>query len=130
MRIRGLRSEAPLQEVLGGLAGNSDEKPARHGVGYFWIESLREHADRVITDVNLARAAERFRANPPSTKEAYLYRSIFEKHFPYYPSAVSSVPTGKSVACCTPTALLWDAEFEERADPSGRAVSGIHEHGY
>lgn len=52
------------------------------GVGYSWIDSLRDFADAEISDSDLAQARYRFPANTPLTKEAYLYRSIFESHFP------------------------------------------------
>jgi asparagine synthase (glutamine-hydrolysing) len=41
------------------------------------------------------------------TKEEFYYRSIFASHFPSDAAALS-VPSEKSIACSTPTALLWD----------------------
>ena len=38
------------------------------------------------------------------------------------------VPGGPSIACSTPTAIAWDASFAGNADPSGRAVLGVHQH--
>jgi len=95
------------------------------GVGYGWIDSLRALAEKRVTDDRMAAAAYRFPINPPLTKEAYLYREMFEEHFPSE-SAARCVPEGKSIACSSPTALAWDAAFEESADPSGRAVRGVH----
>lgn len=63
------------------------------------------------------------------TKEAYYYRTIFEEHFPQ-PSAASTVPGGPSIACSTPRAIEWDESFKNRADPSGRAVAGVHDSAY
>ena len=40
------------------------------------------------------------------------------------------VPEGPSIACSTPTAIAWDASFAGRADPSGRAVAGVHRDSY
>jgi asparagine synthase (glutamine-hydrolysing) len=40
------------------------------------------------------------------------------------------VPWERSVACSTATALKWDAAFENNADPSGRAVMGVHDLAY
>jgi len=99
------------------------------GVGYGWIDSLRDLADRSVSDQMFANAAHRFPENTPMTKEAYFYRSIFEEHFPQI-SAVRTVPGGPSIACSTARAIEWDASFKNRADCSGRAVSGVHETAY
>jgi asparagine synthase (glutamine-hydrolysing) len=74
----------------------------------------------------LASAAERFPIKTPETKEAYLYRRIFEQHFPQATCA-ACVPWERSVACSTETALKWDAAFQKMVDPSGRAVLDVHE---
>ncbi len=95
------------------------------GVGYGWIDALRERAAEEVSDHQLAQAAFRFPINPPPTKEAYLYRAIFESHFPS-PAAAETVPGGPSIACSTPAAIEWDAAFAAAADPSGRAVRGVH----
>ncbi|HEX9080704.1 MAG TPA: asparagine synthase B [Holophagaceae bacterium] len=95
------------------------------GVGYAWIDSLKATAEREVTDGMLRSAVERFPAKTPETKEAYLYRQIFETHFPS-PTAVNCVPFERSVACSTATALAWDAAFQASADPSGRAVADVH----
>ena len=92
------------------------------GVGYGWIDGLKEHAEREVSDADLARAKWRFPHNPPPTKEAYLYRRIFDELFPGE-SAAKTVPGGPSVACSTPAAIEWDAAFAKNADPSGRAVA-------
>jgi asparagine synthase (glutamine-hydrolysing) len=99
------------------------------GVGYGWIDALRDHAAAEVSDADLERAAYRFPINTPDTKEGYLYRTIFEEHFPLE-SAARTVPGGKSVACSTPEALAWDASFSRMADPSGRAVAGVHDKAY
>ena len=70
-------------------------------------------------------AAERFPINPPQTKEAYWYRRLFEQHFPG-DACARTVPGGKSIACSSPAAIAWDAAFANAADPSGRAVAGVH----
>ncbi|WP_409423001.1 asparagine synthase B [Pseudaeromonas sp. ZJS20] len=95
------------------------------GVGYSWIDSLKEYVEKEVTDQMMAAAEFRFPINTPLTKEAYFYREIFEDHFPLE-SAARCVPYGKSVACSTPAALEWDAKFKEMADPSGRAVMDVH----
>ena len=99
------------------------------GVGYSWIDELRAHAEKAVSDSEMERASFRFPVNPPDTKEGYFYRTIFESHFPSE-SAARCVPSGKSVACSTPEALAWDASFQNQADPSGRAVKGVHEDAY
>jgi asparagine synthase (glutamine-hydrolysing) len=100
------------------------------GVGYSWIDSLKAHAEHEVSDRQLAAAATRFPFNPPNTKESYLYRQIFDEHFPL-PSAATCVPSVPSVACSTPEALAWDASLREGvADPSGRAVRSVHKAAY
>ena len=99
------------------------------GVGYNWIDSLKAHAEAQVSDRDLENAAYRFPHNTPDTKEAYFYRAIFEEHFPLQ-SCAECVPGGKSVACSTPEALAWDAEFAAMSDPSGRAVRGVHVSAY
>lgn len=98
------------------------------GVGYSWIDSLQEHAENIVKDAIFDRAAQRFPIHTPATKEAYLYRDIFEKHFPLA-SAALCVPDVPSVACSTEAALEWDKSFRGHADPSGRAVSDVHKKG-
>lgn len=99
------------------------------GVGYNWIDSLKAVAEASVTDEQMAAAAERFPINTPMNKEEYCYRSIFEEHFPSE-SAARSVPSVPSVACSTAVALEWDAAFKNLNDPSGRAVSGVHNEAY
>ena len=99
------------------------------GVGYSWIDNLKEMTSQAVTDEQMAHAAERFPINPPMNKEEYFYRSIFEEHFPSR-SAALSVPSVPSVACSTAEALAWDASFKNQNDPSGRAVKGVHENAY
>ena len=52
------------------------------GVGYGWIDSLKAHAEKQVSDAELAAAHHRFPYNTPATKEAFFFRSIFDKHFP------------------------------------------------
>ncbi len=96
------------------------------GVGYGWIDGLKAHAEARVSDRELAAAGKRFPFNPPATKEAYYYRSLFEQFYPS-PAAAETVPGGKSIACSSPAAIAWDASFANAADPSGRAVAGVHE---
>lgn len=77
------------------------------GVGYGWIDGLKEWAERDVSDESFASAADRFSYNTPATKEAYLYRCLFEERF-QSDAATRSVPGGKSIACSTERALQWD----------------------
>ena len=99
------------------------------GVGYSWIDTLKETVDREITTEQLTHAHYRFPIQTPTTKEEYYYREIFESHFPS-DAAARSVPQEPSVACSTQTALEWDASFKNMNDPSGRAVARVHEEAY
>ncbi|GAB6120846.1 asparagine synthase B [Dysgonomonas termitidis] len=99
------------------------------GVGYNWIDTLREVADKKVSDRQMEHAAERFPINPPMSKEEYWYRTMFEGHFPSA-SAAHTVPSVPSVACSTAVALEWDASFKNRVDPSGRAVKAVHAEAY
>ncbi len=95
------------------------------GVGYSWIDTLKQITAEAVSDEQMAHAAERFPINPPRNKEEYYYRSIFAEHFPS-DSAARSVPSEASVACSTSIALEWDASFRGKDEPSGRAVSDVH----
>ncbi len=99
------------------------------GVGYGWIDKLKETVSTMVSDEEMEQKEYRFEINPPMNKEEYYYRSIFEEHFPS-DSAALTVPSVPSVACSTPTALKWDREFEQTNDPSGRAIANVHENSY
>jgi asparagine synthase (glutamine-hydrolysing) len=99
------------------------------GVGYSWIDTLKEIASSQISDEQFAKAAERFPINPPLSKEEYHYREIYEELFPS-DSAAETVPSVPSVACSTPVALEWDEAFKNLIDPSGRAVKSVHNDAY
>lgn len=99
------------------------------GVGYNWIDSLKEMTNKLVSDEEMEKAAEKFPIQPPMTKEEYYYRSIYSDLFPS-DSAALCVPSVPSIACSTPIALEWDASFKNMADPSGRSVKSIHKEGY
>ncbi|KAI4967345.1 hypothetical protein ZWY2020_028351 [Hordeum vulgare] len=84
------------------------------GVGYSWIDGLKDHANA---------------HNTPTTKEAYYYRTVFEKFYPKN-AARQTVPGGPSVACSTAKAVEWDATWSKLLDPSGRAALGVHDAAY
>ena len=97
------------------------------GVGYSWIDTLKQVTASAVSDSQMAHAADRFPVNPPRNKEEYFYRTIFAEHFPS-DSAALSVPSVPSVACSTAEALAWDEAFRNMNEPSGRAVD-VHEKG-
>lgn len=99
------------------------------GVGYSWIDSLKQLAAEEISDEMMMNSKFRFPLNTPQNKEEYRYRSIFEEHFPSE-TAAATVPSVPSVACSTPIALEWDAAFKNANDPSGRAVLSVHADSY
>jgi asparagine synthase (glutamine-hydrolysing) len=95
------------------------------GVGYSWIDSLKAYAEVMVSDAELAAAPDTYPINPPGTKEALLYRRLFARAFPW-DSCALTVPGGPSIACSSAAAIAWDPSFAKRADPSGRAVAGVH----
>ncbi len=99
------------------------------GVGYGWIDGVKDFTNEQVSDAEMARAEGRFPFNTPVSKEAYWFRSIFEQHFPLA-SAAQTVPGGPTVACSTPEAVLWDKELQELNDPSGRAMRAVHQDAY
>ncbi|MEJ1222813.1 asparagine synthase B [Sediminicola sp. 1XM1-17] len=99
------------------------------GVGYSWIDTLKEVVAKEVTDEQLANAKFRFPLQTPTSKEEFYYRTIFESHFPSDAAALC-VPSVPSVACSTPVALEWDEAFKNMNDPSGRAVAKVHADAY
>ena len=99
------------------------------GVGYSWIDSLKDLVSKEITDEQMELASKKYPINPPQNKEEYYYRTIFEEHFPS-DAAAKSVPSVPSVACSSPEALKWDESFQNQNDPSGRAISNVHKKSY
>ncbi len=99
------------------------------GVGYSWIDTLKEVVEAEVSDEQLANAKFRFPLQTPTAKEEFYYRSIFESHFPSDAAALC-VPQEPSVACSTKIALEWDEAFKNMNDPSGRAVANVHDDAY
>ena len=99
------------------------------GVGYSWIDALKDAAEKYVSDDQIKNAHFRFQSQTPKNKEEFYYRSIFEEHFPSETAALT-VPSVPSVACSTPAALEWDEAFKNQNDPSGRAVLKVHEKAY
>jgi len=99
------------------------------GVGYSWIDSLKDLVSKEVSDDDMKNASNTFPLNTPQNKEEYYYRSIFTDHFSSQAAALS-VPSVPSVACSTPQALEWDEAFKNMNDPSGRSISNIHNESY
>ena len=99
------------------------------GVGYDWIDTLKEVVEKNVSDEQMQNAHFKFPVQTPQNKEEFYYRSIFEEHFPSETAALS-VPSVPSVACSTPIALEWDEAFKNMNDPSGRAVAKVHDDAY
>jgi len=99
------------------------------GVGYSWIDTLKEIVEKEVTDEQLINAKYKFPLQTPTAKEEFYYRSIFEEFYPSDAAALT-VPSVPSVACSTPIALEWDASFKNMNDPSGRAVAHVHTDAY
>jgi len=121
--------KAVLREAFAGYLPDAilwrQKEQFSDGVGYGWIDGLKAYAAAAVGDAAFAAAGERFPVNVPATKEAYLYRELFERAFPG-DACARTVPGGKSIACSSPAAIAWDAAFAAAADPSGRAVAGVH----
>ncbi|MEP7184662.1 MAG: asparagine synthase B [Rhodanobacter sp.] len=129
MAGNGRIEKAVLREAFEGALPDAilwrQKEQFSDGVGYGWIDGLKDHAEQVVSDREFAAAAARYPFNTPATKEAYFYRRIFEQYFPGEACA-ATVPGGKSIACSSPAALEWDPAFANAADPSGRAVKDVH----
>jgi asparagine synthase (glutamine-hydrolysing) len=81
------------------------------GVGFSWIDGLKDHCGKAVSDEQLAAAAATFPHDPPATKEAYYYRTIFENRFGKYPGT-QGLREG---------VVKWIPRWSESDDPSGRA---------
>ena len=125
----GRIEKAVLREAFAGALPESilwrQKEQFSDGVGYGWIDGLKAHAQQAVSDREFAAAGARWPHNTPATKEAYFYRALFEKFYPG-DACAATVPGGKSIACSSPAALAWDPSFGGCADPSGRAVQGVH----
>lgn len=99
------------------------------GVGYSWIDTLKEKVNEEVSDDQLKNAHFKFPVQTPKSKEEFYYRSIFAEHFPSQ-TAAETVPSVPSVACSSEVALEWDESFKNMNDPSGRAVSNVHSDAY
>jgi asparagine synthase (glutamine-hydrolysing) len=87
------------------------------GVGYGWIDKLKEVVAVEVTDEQLASAksapCRRY------SKEEYYYRAIFHEHFPVTPQLLCA-SRGKC-SMQYKIALEWDEAFKNMNDPSGKS---------
>ena len=126
-RFRGFQTLRPSAPFLPADVLWRQKEQFSDGVGYSWIDGLKEHAERVISDNDMSTAAVRFPYNTPQTKEGCYFRTIFHSHFPnnnYGNGIERTVPGGPSVACSTAKAIEWDEAWSDptRQDQSGRFV--------
>jgi len=84
------------------------------GVGYSWIDGLKDTAEKVISDEMFANPKPHWGNDIPTTKEAYWYRLKFDA---LYPQATAAA-----------TVMRWipKADWGCAEDPSGRYAQ-IHE---
>ncbi|MFK7884892.1 MAG: asparagine synthase B [Phycisphaerales bacterium] len=102
------------------------------GVGYSWVDTLRDHAAKRITPIQLASAADRFPESTPPNAEMYWMRELFEEKFitgrQSGRTPLATLGAGPSVACSTPEAISWDPSWLDHAgDISGRAIADVHD---
>lgn len=77
------------------------------GVGYGWIDALKDNAELHVTD-EMKKPKPEWGDDIPDTKEAYWYRLMFDEHFPQH---------------CASTVMRWTPTWSKQTDPSGRAIS-------
>ncbi|TFY82975.1 hypothetical protein EWM64_g1043 [Hericium alpestre] len=61
------------------------------GVGYSWIDGIKDYAESVVSDELLAKAHERWPKDTPDTKEGYYIRDVFEGLFKSEAAAETAV---------------------------------------
>lgn len=133
MITRGRIEKQILREAFSDMLPESiawrQKEQFSDGVGYGWIDAVKDFANQHVSDAEMTRAQGRFPFNTPASKEAYWFRGVFENHFPLA-SAAQTVPGGPTVACSTPEAVLWDKDLQQMNDPSGRAMRAVHKDAY
>ncbi|MCJ1481454.1 asparagine synthetase [Schaereria dolodes] len=78
------------------------------GVGYGWIDALKDNAEAHVTDDMMKNPKVEWGSDIPRTKEAYWYRIMFDEYFPPY---------------CASTVMRWTPTWSKQSDPSGRAIA-------
>ena len=94
------------------------------GVGYSWIDYLKEKTKYTISDKEFEMRNKHFPYNTPQTKEGYYYRKLFSSHFPW--NCEQLVPSNKTIACSSGIAAEWDEKWKGISEASGRIVDDIH----
>jgi asparagine synthase (glutamine-hydrolysing) len=61
------------------------------GVGYSWIDGMKDYAAESVSDEDFANVAARWPENTPDTKEGYWIRDTFEHYFPTEAAASTAV---------------------------------------
>ena len=101
------------------------------GVGYSWIDGMKEHAEKIVSDEKFAERESRYPLDTPETKEAYMIRELFEAWFPSdaaAKTAVRWVPRG-DWGCARYVCNRERKSTNVYSDPSGRSVA-IHDAAY
>ena len=88
------------------------------GVGSEWIEYIKEQANRKYSEDYFNRMQEKYVYQTPETKEALLYREIFNKFFKGCEKTVFY--TDNTTACSSESAMRWDKSFVK--DPSAQSL--------
>lgn len=78
------------------------------GVGYGWIDGLKDNAELHVTDEMMKHPKKEWGDDIPDSKEAYWYRTMFDELFPPY---------------CASTVMRWTPTWSKQSDPSGRCVN-------
>ncbi|KAI9785734.1 MAG: asparagine synthetase [Geoglossum umbratile] len=78
------------------------------GVGYGWIDALKDNAEIHVTDEQMKNPKPEWGDDIPDSKEAYWYRTMFDDLFPQY---------------CASTVMRWTPKWSNTTDPSGRAIN-------
>lgn len=78
------------------------------GVGYGWIDALKDNAELNVTDEMMKNPKAEWGDDIPDSKEAYWYRMMFDQHFPPH---------------CASTVMRWTPTWSKQSDPSGRAIA-------
>jgi asparagine synthase (glutamine-hydrolysing) len=86
------------------------------GVGYGWIDAVRDLGEKTISDEEFSTRAILYPINTPHTKEAFMFRKTFEELFPKRANTVKKwIPKTE-----------WEGVGD---DPSGRAQK-VHTQSY
>ena len=89
------------------------------GCGENMNKALIRYAETIITDDQFSKRCTTFPHKTPYTKEAYLYRFMFEQFYPYNRLRKECVPYEKSMNCSTEIALKWNEKMTDTWDPCG-----------